>query len=152
VEKFQRGLSRKDAAAYAGCDSISAFKNWIRRGILPGPIPGTHRWDRKAIDRALDKASGLEQTSTYEKGLIDESSATPPPSHPGANLSSRRLPPAVNQGHQDVLMSTGCWRIKPSEFERTLKSIRSVGLHIRSARSPVAPFHIAPKAMAGSLR
>ena len=29
-------------------------------------------------------------------------------------------------------MSTGCWRIKPSEIERTLKSIRSVGLHIRS--------------------
>ena len=29
-------------------------------------------------------------------------------------------------------MSTGCWRIKPSEVERTLKSIRSVGLHIRS--------------------
>jgi hypothetical protein len=29
-------------------------------------------------------------------------------------------------------MSTGCWRIKPSELERTLKSIRSVGLHIRT--------------------
>ena len=29
-------------------------------------------------------------------------------------------------------MSTGCWRIKPSEFERTLKSVRSVGLHVRS--------------------
>jgi hypothetical protein len=29
-------------------------------------------------------------------------------------------------------MSTGCWRIKPSEVERTLKSIRSVGLHVRS--------------------
>jgi hypothetical protein len=29
-------------------------------------------------------------------------------------------------------MSTGCWRIKPSELERTLKSIRAVGLHIRS--------------------
>jgi hypothetical protein len=29
-------------------------------------------------------------------------------------------------------MSTGCWRIKPSELERTLKSVRSAGLHIRS--------------------
>jgi hypothetical protein len=29
-------------------------------------------------------------------------------------------------------MSSGCWRIKPSELERTLKSVRSVGLHIRS--------------------
>ena len=29
-------------------------------------------------------------------------------------------------------MSTGCWRIKPSELERTLESVRSVGLHVRS--------------------
>ncbi|WP_156944566.1 hypothetical protein [Bradyrhizobium sp. Ec3.3] len=29
-------------------------------------------------------------------------------------------------------MSTGSWRIKPSEVERTLKSIRSVGLQVRS--------------------
>jgi hypothetical protein len=29
-------------------------------------------------------------------------------------------------------MSTGCWRIKPSELERTLKTIRSVGLAIRN--------------------
>jgi len=59
--KIPRGLSRKDAAAYAGCDSLSAFNSWIRRGILPGPIPGTHRWDRRAIDQAMDRASGLEK-------------------------------------------------------------------------------------------
>jgi hypothetical protein len=70
--EIQRGLSRKEAAAYAGCESLSAFNSWIRRGILPGPIPGTHRWDRKAIDWALDKASGLEQISIYEKGLADK--------------------------------------------------------------------------------
>ncbi len=29
-------------------------------------------------------------------------------------------------------MSAGCWRVKPSEVERTLKSIRSVGLLVRS--------------------
>jgi len=29
-------------------------------------------------------------------------------------------------------VSAGCWRIKPSEVERTLKSIRSVGLHVQS--------------------
>lgn len=57
-----RCLSREDAAAYAGCDSLSTFSDWVRRGILPGPIPGTHRWDRKAIDAALDRASGLQAT------------------------------------------------------------------------------------------
>jgi hypothetical protein len=57
-----RGLSKEDAAAYAGCDSLSTFNNWIRRGIMPGPIPGTHKWDKKAIDAALDALSGLKTT------------------------------------------------------------------------------------------
>jgi len=57
-----RGLNREQAARYAGCDTLSAFHDWVRRGILPGPIPGTHRWDRKAIDAALDRRSGLAPT------------------------------------------------------------------------------------------
>jgi len=56
-----RGLTVENAAAYAGCRTVSAFRDRVRRGILPGPIPGTHSWDRKAIDAALDKASGLTQ-------------------------------------------------------------------------------------------
>jgi hypothetical protein len=27
---------------------------------MPGPIPGTHKWDKKAIDAALDALSGLK--------------------------------------------------------------------------------------------
>ena len=57
-----RGMSKQEAAAYAGCDTLSAFSDWIRRGIMPGPIPGTHRWDKKAIDAALDRLSGLQPT------------------------------------------------------------------------------------------
>ena len=53
-----RGLSREDAAAYCGL-SAYGFDQWVRRAIVPGPIPGTQRWDRKAIDLALDRASGL---------------------------------------------------------------------------------------------
>jgi hypothetical protein len=53
-----RVLSRAAAAAYCGC-GLGSFSDWIQRGIIPGPIPGTNRWDRKAIDAALDRASGL---------------------------------------------------------------------------------------------
>lgn len=66
-----RGLSKEDAAAYAGCESLSAFNDWVRRGIIPGPIPGTHRWDRKAIDFALDRASGLPTTIAPEMSAFD---------------------------------------------------------------------------------
>jgi hypothetical protein len=58
-----RGLTREEAAAYCGCESLAAFSDWVRRGIIPGPIRGTKRWDRKAIDAALDRASGLEAAS-----------------------------------------------------------------------------------------
>ena len=54
-----RGLTRDDAAAYCGL-TPEGFDGWVKRGIVPGPIPGTQRWDRKAIDVALDRASGLE--------------------------------------------------------------------------------------------
>ncbi len=56
----RRGLSREEAAKYAGCESLSTFGDWVRRGIMPGPIPGTHTWDLKAIDACLDRLSGLE--------------------------------------------------------------------------------------------
>ena len=55
-----RGMTRAEAAAYCGCESMASFSDWVRRGIVPGPLPRTHRWDRKAIDAALDRASGLE--------------------------------------------------------------------------------------------
>ena len=45
-----RLLTKSEAAAYCRC-SLSAFDDWIRRGIMPSSIPGTHRWDRKAIDK-----------------------------------------------------------------------------------------------------
>lgn len=54
-----RGLTREQAAEYCGCESLDTFDGWVRRKIVPGPIPGTQRYDRKAIDRALDRRSGL---------------------------------------------------------------------------------------------
>lgn len=57
----KRGLTKDSAAAYLELEP-SGFDKWVRDGILPGPIPGTRRWDKKAIDAALDKRSGLRPT------------------------------------------------------------------------------------------
>ena len=59
-----RCLTVEAAAAYAGCKTVSAFRNWVRKGIMPKPLPGTHRYDRKAIDAALDRQSGLSASMT----------------------------------------------------------------------------------------
>jgi len=48
-----RIFTRQDAADYCRL-SLSGFDGWVRKGLLPGPINGTRRWDRKALDRALD--------------------------------------------------------------------------------------------------
>jgi hypothetical protein len=51
-------MSGPEAAAYLGL-TTAAFAKWVAEGRVPKPLPGTRRWDRKAIDLALDKASGI---------------------------------------------------------------------------------------------
>src|ERR1700675_2915402 len=45
----RRLLSREKAAEYCGI-SKPTFSAWVRLGRLPAPLPGTGRWDLKAID------------------------------------------------------------------------------------------------------
>jgi hypothetical protein len=54
-----RLLSGSDAAAYCGV-TPATFSKWVATGIAPKPLPGTRRWDRKAIDLAIDKVSGIK--------------------------------------------------------------------------------------------
>ncbi|WP_316196320.1 MULTISPECIES: hypothetical protein [unclassified Bradyrhizobium] len=56
---MKRGLTKQEAAEYCGCETLAAFDGWRQKGIVPPAIPGTNRWDRKALDAALDRASGL---------------------------------------------------------------------------------------------
>lgn len=56
-----RLMSGADAAAYCGVTPVT-FSKWVSAGHMPKPVIG-RRWDRKAIDLALDKASGIEAPS-----------------------------------------------------------------------------------------
>ncbi len=53
-----RLLTRQQAAAYCSV-SLETFDDYRRRGIVPDPVIGTARWDRKLIDIWLDRASGI---------------------------------------------------------------------------------------------
>lgn len=44
---------------------------WVKKGLVPGAIPGTQRWDRNAIDWYLDRASGLATESASSDPLAD---------------------------------------------------------------------------------
>jgi hypothetical protein len=68
---MKRGLTKQEAAEYCGCNSLAAFDRWQQKGIVPPAIPGTNRWDRKAVDQWLDRASGIvsdsKELSPYER-------------------------------------------------------------------------------------
>lgn len=55
---MRRGLTIEQAAQHLGL-SVSGFRHWLKRSRVRCRIEGTHRYDIKAIDAALDRLSGL---------------------------------------------------------------------------------------------
>jgi hypothetical protein len=79
-----RMLTKAQAAEYCACATIRTFDEWRMKGIIPGAVPGTTRWDRKALDAALDRASGLtitpsDQLTPYQRWKADEASKAQTP-------------------------------------------------------------------------
>lgn len=66
----RRVLSRSEAASYSGV-SIGTFDRLVRQGQLPPPLPftGVRRWDKAALDTALDTLSGLGRRDARESAL-----------------------------------------------------------------------------------
>ena len=60
---LHRGLSRVEAAAYAGL-SPSAFSAARRESIYPNPTLPGGRYDRKLLDEAMDRLSGIGSNSS----------------------------------------------------------------------------------------
>jgi excisionase family DNA binding protein len=60
-----RLMTAKEAAAYCGV-SAPTLRKWVADGSIPGPVNRLKRFDRHAIDAALDKASGLAPRATTE--------------------------------------------------------------------------------------
>ncbi|MGO7898929.1 helix-turn-helix transcriptional regulator [Rhizobium ruizarguesonis] len=53
-----RLMGRKEAALYLGI-AESTFSLWVSTHKMPPCIPGTRKWDKRAIDAKLDEISGL---------------------------------------------------------------------------------------------
>ena len=56
-----RVLAKPAAAAYCGLTE-SGFDHWVTTRKLPGPMKGTRRWDKVALDLALDRLSGINRS------------------------------------------------------------------------------------------
>ena len=66
LPNWPRLMPRAQVCEYLGGVSVATLNRWVSAGRIPGPIDGTTRWDRLAIDRALDRVSGLEQPADAE--------------------------------------------------------------------------------------
>ena len=64
-----RLMEISEAADYLRC-SESTLRTWAKKEIIPGPVEGTYRYDKDAIDYALDKASGIKRDSPYDDGEL----------------------------------------------------------------------------------
>ncbi|NRQ15590.1 hypothetical protein [Ensifer sesbaniae] len=67
-----RLIGRKEAAAYCGIGE-STFSLWVATHKMPPAVPGTRKWDKRAIDAKLDEISGLgssaEPEDAYDKWM-----------------------------------------------------------------------------------
>lgn len=54
-----RLVSRAEAAMYCGLKP-SRFSDLVRDGKMPPAVPGTTKWDMKAIDLHLDRLAGIK--------------------------------------------------------------------------------------------
>lgn len=51
--------SKAGICQYLGGISSATYDQWQARGIVPGPVPGTTRYDMKQHDQVLDRKAGL---------------------------------------------------------------------------------------------
>ncbi|MBB2753359.1 UNVERIFIED_ORG: hypothetical protein GGI57_004081 [Rhizobium aethiopicum] len=61
-----RLIGRKQAAIYLGI-AESTFSLWVATHKMPPCIPGTRKWDKRAIDAKLDEISGLDVSLTEDR-------------------------------------------------------------------------------------
>ena len=58
----QTRLQTKDGICeYLGHISHATYDAWQNRGIVPGPVCGTTRYDIRAHDLALDRTAGIDK-------------------------------------------------------------------------------------------
>jgi predicted DNA-binding transcriptional regulator AlpA len=70
MSESPRLIGRKEAAAYLGIGE-STFSLWVATHKMPQAIPGTRKWDKKAIDAKLDDISGLTTSENEAEDAFD---------------------------------------------------------------------------------
>ncbi|MBB4437375.1 MULTISPECIES: helix-turn-helix transcriptional regulator [Rhizobium] len=89
-----RLIGRREAAEYCGI-AESTFSLWVSTHKMPPCIPGTRKWDKRAIDAMLNALGGIgEPTSIDERSALtkwrDEKKGYDRPRH-GLDANSENI-------------------------------------------------------------
>jgi hypothetical protein len=55
--------TKEGICAYLGHISAATYDVWAAKGLVPGPVRGTNRYDVRAHDLLLDRHAGLEKST-----------------------------------------------------------------------------------------
>ena len=55
--------TKEGICAYLGHISATTYDVWAAKGLVPGPVRGTNRYDVRAHDLLLDRHAGLEKST-----------------------------------------------------------------------------------------
>jgi len=55
--------TKEGICAYLGHISTATYDAWAAKGLVPGPVRGTNRYDVRAHDLLLDRHAGLEKSA-----------------------------------------------------------------------------------------
>jgi hypothetical protein len=58
-DPLARLQTKEGICAYLGHISLATYDAWQAKGIVPGPVAGTTRYDVRAHDHLLDRRAGL---------------------------------------------------------------------------------------------
>ncbi|MDX0997054.1 hypothetical protein GOL26_19180 [Sinorhizobium medicae] len=85
-----RLIGRKEAAAYCGI-SPTCFSMWVASHKMPPAIPGTRKWDKRAIDAKLDEISGLATTEPEDVKWMRENDEAQQPASNYEDWKAKKL-------------------------------------------------------------
>lgn len=68
-----RLVNKRSICAYLGDISPATYDQWQRKGKVPGPVPGTSKYDVRAHDAALDRLADLgPDLKSAARSALDE--------------------------------------------------------------------------------
>jgi len=86
---WPRLLSKEDLCIYLGGVCASTIDAWRNKGIIPDVLEGTTKFDRLAVDRAINKRSGLSNEAVSELDEWRERRARRNEGHKESNQAPR---------------------------------------------------------------